>query len=194
MVEEVYNRAGTCWGNYQSEREQTGVFQAAIPEATRGDIYRFSRPASLPSSDGNCTSFWRLYLCHSSQSGLNRDGLQLTPKPGSKCCLLGQRHLFRDYSVTQVAPVRGTPHACVKTVGNRTSCVMGGRGDNCARLTHSKGHNKVPSPNINSLEPCIQSCLNFSHMSQEFPFSQTKFNLALSLDFGYWQLKKSELT
>lgn len=171
MTTVVETLRGKWWKRYTAERRLDEETTKGRERANRSlpvghsqsyweNIYRFSCPASFPFFWCTCTSFWRIYLSCSSQPDLNRDGLSLPPKPASKFCLCCQKDLFRDFPVTQGAPIRGTPSPCVRTVGNRTSCVMGGRGDNCARPSHSKGHNKVPSPSINSFEPCIQSRLD----------------------------------
>lgn len=47
LVEELDNRTETWWGKYQSESEQTGVFQVGIPQVTGENICRFSCPNSL---------------------------------------------------------------------------------------------------------------------------------------------------
>lgn len=49
--------------------------------------------------------------------------------------------------------------------------------------THDKGHNKAPSPDTNSFDPCIPSCLDFK-LHESIVSLLTKFKLVLSLVAG----------
>lgn len=47
-------------------------------------------------------------------------------------------------------------------------------------------HLKAPSPDINSFEPCFQSCLDFQSHESMVSFLTNK--IVASVDFGLWLL------
>lgn len=64
-------------------------------------------------------------------------------------------------------------------------------GDDVCVSPSSVGPNGALGPNTNLFKPCIQPCLVSSQVSQYFPVLKTKFKLALSWGFGFWQLNES---